>query len=182
MTQKITILFLLLLLVIFQISVLPNFFPENSIPNILLVMLVFWTAFKGIEKTWKSAMLGGLVSDLFLFVPVGTNILSFLVAIILVNYLARRFLVTPRAWRFAILIILVASGVLVNEIVLTLVAKILIAFQKTAKNIPMLINWSLAHKIINSVIIFMVLYWPIKKIEAILNLYGSRTDPKSNVR
>lgn len=182
MAQKIAIFFLLFLLVIFQISVLPNFFPENSTPNILLVLLIFWTTFKGIEKTWKLAILGGLISDLFLFVPAGVNILSFFITIIIVNYLAKRFLVTHKAWRFAILIILVAGGVLANEIVLMLVAKILFIFQKTAINIPKMIDQALAYKIINSIIIFAILYWPLKKIEAIFNLYGSRTDPKSNVR
>lgn len=182
MTQKIAIFLLLFFLAIFQVAALPNFFPENYIPNILLVLLIFWTARKGIEKTWKVAILGGLITDLFLSVPVGANIFSFFIAIILVNYLARRFLVTHQAWRFAILIILVASGALANEIVLALVSKTLLIFQKTAMNIPPLADWALAHKIINSIIIFVILYWPLKKIEAIFNLYGSRTDLKSNVR
>ncbi len=176
MAKKIAIFFLLFLLVIFQISALPNFFPEGSTPNILLALLIFWTARKGMEKTWKLAILGGLMSDLFLFVPVGVNILSFFAAIIIVNYLAKRFLVAHQTWRFAILIIFAAIGALANEIVLILVAKILFIFQKTATDILPLIDWALARKIINNIIIFVILYWPLKKIEFIFNLYGSRTD------
>ncbi len=182
MTQKIAIFLLLFLLAIFQISVLPNFFPENSTPNILLVLLIFWTARKGMEKTWKLAILGGLISDLFLFIPVGVNIFSFFVVITLINYLAKRFLVTHQAWRVAILFVLVALGTLTNELVLALVAKTFFIFQKAAINIPPLIDWALAYKIINSLIIFMILYWPFKKIEAVFNLYGSRTNSKSSVR
>lgn len=182
MAQKIAIFFLLLTLVVLQVSVLPNIFSQNSIPNILLVMLIFWTSRKGIEKTWKLAILGGLISDLILFTPVGMNIFSFLVAIILVNYLAKRFLVTHQTWRFAILIALMAVGVLAHEIILILIVNLLSIFQKTGEYIPSIIDWSLAHATINSMIIFVFLYWPLKKIEAVLNLYGSRTDPKSNVR
>jgi len=182
MAQKIAIFFLLLLLVVFQISVLPGIFPQNSAPSILLVLLIFWTARKGVEKTWKLAILGGLLSDLFLFVPVGVNIFSFFVSIIIVNYLARRFLVTHQAWRVAILFVLVAVGTATNELALALVAKIIFLFQKTSINTQPFIDWALAYKIINSLIIFAILYWPFKKIEAIFNLYGSRTDPKSNVR
>lgn len=182
MVQKTALFFLLFLLVVFQISALPNFFPENSAPNVLLLFLIFWTARKGMEKTWKLAILGGLISDLFLSVPAGVNIISFFAAIVVVNYLAKRFLVSHQAWRFAILIIIVGIGVLANEIILMLIAKILFIFQKTSVNIPTLFNWTLARKIINSLIVFAVLYWPLKKIEAIFNLYGSRTDSKSNVR
>jgi rod shape-determining protein MreD len=182
MAQKIAIFFLLLFLVIFQISVLPNIFAKNSIPNILLVMLIFWTARKGIEKTWKLAILGGLLSDLILFVPVGLNVFSFLLTLIAVDYLAKRFLVTHQTWRFAILAALVAVGALSHEIILMLVMKALDIFQETAKNISVSIDWPLAQTTANSTIVFVVLYWPLKKIEAILNLYGSRTDPKSNVR
>ncbi|MFA4817551.1 MAG: rod shape-determining protein MreD [Parcubacteria group bacterium] len=182
MAQKLAIFFLLFLLVVFQISVLPGIFPENSAPNILLVMLVFWTARKGMEKTWKLAILGGLLSDLFLFVPAGVNVFSFFAAIMAVNYLAKRFLVTHQAWRFAILFVLVAAGTVTNELALMLVAKILFIFQKISINIQPFVDWALAYKIINSLIIFAILYWPFKKIEAIFNLYGSRTDPKSNVR
>jgi rod shape-determining protein MreD len=182
MAQKIAIFFLLLLLVVVQISVLPNIFAKNSVPNILLIMLIFWTARKGIEKTWKLAILGGLLSDLILFVPVGLNVFSFFIAIILINYLAKRFLATHQAWRFAILAVFVAVGTLGHEIVLMLIAEVLSIFQKTAKNIPLNLDWSLARTILNSMIIFVIIYWPLKKIESILNLYGSRTDPKSNVR
>lgn len=182
MAKKLAIFFLLLLLVVVQISILPNIFARNSIPNILLVMLIFWTARKGIEKTWKLAILGGLISDLFLFVPVGLNIFSFFVTIMLVNYLAKRFLTTHLAWRFAILAMLVAVGTMSNEVILALIAKTLIILQKTAKNIPSSIDASLAYIMANSIIVFAILYWPLKKIEAVFNLYGSRTDPKSNVR
>lgn len=182
MAKKIAIFFLLFLLVVFQISVLSNIFAENSVPNLLLVMLIFWTARKGAEKTWKLAIPGGFMSDLFSFAPVGTNIFSFLITIIIVNYLAKRFLVAHQTWRFAILAALVACGVLANELILAMIAEIPAVFQKTAVNIPPLAVWAVAHKIINSLIVFAVLFWPLKKIEAVFNLYGSRTDPKSNVR
>lgn len=183
MAQKLAIFPLLFLLVVFQVSFLPGIFPQNSAPSILLVMLVFWTARKGIEKTWKLAILGGLLSDLFLFVPVGVNIFSFLVVIILVNYLAKRFFVTHQTWRIAILFVLIAAGALANELALALIAKILFVFQKISISIQPFIEWKiLAYKIINSLVVFAVLYWPFKKTEAIFNLYGSRTDPKSNVR
>jgi rod shape-determining protein MreD len=182
MAKKLAIFFLLFLLVIVQVSFLPNIFAQNSIPNILLVMLIFWTARKGIKKTWKLAILGGLIMDLFLFSPVGLSSFSFLATMILVNYLAKRFLVTHLAWRFAILAVLMAIGTLSNEIILVIIAKTLGIIQENTRNIPASLDASLFYTMASSVVVFTIFYWPLKKIEAVFNLYGSRTNPKSNVR
>lgn len=182
MAKKVAIFFLLFLLVIFQVSVLSNFFPENSIPNILLILLIFWTARKGLEKTWKLAILGGVLSDLLLFSPIGTSVFSFFIAIFAVNYLAKRFLVTHQTWRFAILVVLVFVGIFLNELAAYILVKLFFIFHKTAASAQLFFDSALALKIFYSIIIFALLYRPVKKIEAFFNLYGSRTDSKSNVR
>lgn len=182
MGQKITILIIIFILVIVQISVLVNFFPERAIPNLVLVLLIFWTARRGIEKTWKLAVLAGLIFDFLAFSPIGANAVSFLLTAFAAGYLGRRFLVTHQTWRFLILSLIMAAGTLVNAFSFWLILELFLAVARINAGAPAFWNGALALQAGYNILLFALLYWPLKKIEKLFNLYGARAELKTNVR
>lgn len=182
MAKKIIIGIIVFIFIIFQISGFSGFFSGRTTPNLILIFLIFWTARKGVGKTWKLAILGGLFFDLFLFVPVGMNIFSFILTVFVTDYLSRRFLITHQAWYFFILVALIAVGTLVNEAAFLGLTKIFIILGKINRGPFQFFEAMLAYKIIYNISLFIILYWPFKKMEAFFNLYGSRAELKNYVR
>lgn len=158
MLKKIFILLFFLMLVVLQTSLFPRFFPNQSFPSIALIVVIFWSAHAGFDKTWQLAALGGFLTDVFYFFPIGANILSFSVAAFIASFLAKRFLVTQTAWKFLVFAIISSIGIFFNEIAGVLLAhiKIGVIFPDTSS----IIFW----KSFYGLILGFVLYWPIKKI------------------
>lgn len=181
MIKKITIAAAIMLLIAIQISILPNFFPARAVPDVALVLLILWTTRRGLEKVWKLAVLTGIFLDLLSFLPVGMNVFSLIVTLFAVDYLARRFLVSQRTWRFFILVLISVFGTILNEILLLLLFSSVFWAEKISANALSFWDASMAHKIIYNILLLVILYWPLKKLEDILNLYGARAELKTNV-
>jgi rod shape-determining protein MreD len=182
MVQKAIISIIIFFLAIAQVSFLPNLFPEKEMPNLMLILLIFWTARKGIEKMWVPAILGGLFLDILSFFIIGTNLFVFVCVMLIINYLARSFLVTHQTWRFFILIIIVVIGTFLGEFILLFSAKTVFVLETINNGTFPFFDTALAGRTAYSVLLFIILYWPLKKLETVINLYGLRINLKSNAK
>jgi len=182
MAQKIIIAIIIFLLVIIQISFLPNFFLSRATPNLILVILIYLTARKGMEQTLKLAIFGGIALDLMSFTPIGADVFSFMAAVLAVDYLAKRFLVTHQGWRFLIFVALIAAGTIINEIFFLFFIKTFFVLKKINNGAAMPFDAAFAYNIIYNIFLFIMLYWPFKKAEKILNLYAGRAELKTYAR
>ncbi len=175
MKRKFFILIILLILAIIQSSALPKFFPENSVPNLLLIVVIVWSAKIGFSRGWKLAVVSGFLSDLFSFVAVGTGIFYFTAAAICVSYLARRFLVSQKTLQFFILLVFVFCGSLLEGLLRLIFPEIFRQITLSGIFSLPLFSSALIFKVFYDSLLFSLLYWPIKRVEKFLNFYP-RTD------
>ena len=179
--QKIFISILIFFSVMLQAAFLPNFFPTGVVPNILLVIVVFYTFSLGFNSIWKAVFGVGIFLDLISFSLVGMNALALILVAFISSILTRRFLILHSNWKFIIIIILVTVGTAVNELVPALVTEALFFLKIGISGYFNLSFHSLWLKIIYNIIIFMLLYWPFKKIEKAVRLYGNQVNIQRNV-
>lgn len=178
MAKKITTFAFLLLAIILQASFLPNFFSAETAPDLILIILIFLTARKGFGEVWLMSITAGIILDFFSFYPVGINVIAFLSAILVVSFLARRFLVAHSVWKFATLIFLVIVGSIVNDLAVAVLVKLFLNTRETLA----IFNWDIALKILNNILIFCIIYWPLKKYDSLKNYLAPRDILKKNVR
>ncbi|MDO8241021.1 MAG: rod shape-determining protein MreD [Candidatus Moranbacteria bacterium] len=149
--------------VILQTSFLPNFFPTGLIPDVVLVMIIIWTAKADFNAIWVRAIFAGLMFDLLSFWPIGINIFSFVAVAFATNSLCKRFLVPQSVRRFLIIGIAVVVGTMINQ----LIVAIGINLQNFSWNNLEIFNQALILKPICNLIILAILYWPLEKIEEV---------------
>lgn len=123
MFQKVVLSAIIILLSVSQVAILPQFFPAGIVPNLVLIVVVYWTIRSGFSENWKKIILAGLFLDLAYGWAIGINILSLSVVSFAVGYLAKRFSMTQKGWGFAMAIGLVGFGALVNDAVINLLIR-----------------------------------------------------------
>jgi rod shape-determining protein MreD len=167
MYQNIFIFIIILFSILLQTAFFPNLIPFDVFPDVALIVILFWTIQSGFEETWKWATMAGLIVDLAYFLPVGTSIFSFVLVAYIINFLAKRFLVSGTVFRFFILASLVIFGTFLNEIfiyaIMALVGKDIIA----GNSLLLMNNFLL--KILYNFIIFTAAYIPLKRLEKFLS-------------
>lgn len=127
-------------------------------------------------------LVAGLLMDIFSFFPLGINTLSFMLVVLMASFLAQRFLVTYSTWKFLTLILLVIAGTALNDFVVVVLMKIFLSL-KSAGEIGFPLFYSdLWLKILNNVLVFILIYWPLKKFENLKNVYGQKLTLRNNVR
>ena len=184
MFQKILLFTTLLLASAVQISLFPNIFFGKPVPEIILILVIFWASQKGFEKIWKQTVLAGFVLDVFCIKPIGLNVISLSLCAFVSNSLAKRFLTSQKTIGFFMIMTFVILGTLINIFVLDFVAK---AFEFSLKNAfeALMLDikrgdffWKLA---INS-IFFAILYWPMIKFEKFLSFYQKGFDQERFIK
>ncbi|MFA6973744.1 MAG: rod shape-determining protein MreD [Parcubacteria group bacterium] len=171
MYKKFAIFALLFLLVILQVSALPLFFNARRIPDLVLLVVIFFTVKRGFPAAWKMALLGGFLLDLFSFFPVGVNVLSFVAVSLLINFLAQRFFVTQSNVKFFTLLALVLAGTIVNDVAVSVLMKIFLNVEKIASTGFPILSLELVGKMLSNTLLFVLIYWPLKKLENLKNIY-----------
>jgi len=182
MSKKISILIFFFLLVIMQVSLLPNFFAAQRIPDLVLIVLIFFSTRRGFSEVWGMALMAGILMDIFSFSPLGVNILSFLLVVLVASFLAQRFLVAYSTWKFITLIFLVIVGTAINDFAIVILMKIFSSLKNIGGSSFPFFASDLGFKILNNSLIFIVIYWPLKKFENLKNVYGQKLTLRNNVR
>lgn len=173
MLQKFIIFIIILTAVLFQVSVLPNFFSPGTVPELAMILIIIWTVNNGYERTIWRAITAGLLLDLFYFWPIGVNIFAAVIISYATDYLSDRFVIVQKTWKFLFLVAAVAGATIVNAAWGNIIGLI---FKMSGREPGFLIArfWDarLLIKIIIDIIILFIVYWPIRKLENFLSLYG----------
>ncbi|OGI28759.1 MAG: rod shape-determining protein MreD [Candidatus Moranbacteria bacterium RIFOXYA12_FULL_44_15] len=176
MIQKAVIFIFIFLAAIIQFSLFPALFPLGICPDLLLMSVIFWALRNGFEKTAARAVLAGFLADLFHFQPVGTDILLFSLAAFGASSLAKRFLVSHRAWGFFFTSGVVAAGTIAYAVSSNFVGNVFHFGGEygQAINSGYIPDWSIALKVIFNLAVFALVSRPLEKIEKTFELYGQR--------
>jgi len=114
---------ILLLVVIFQTTLIPFLALGGVTPNLVLVLILFLVIFKGFQEIWWLVILAGLFSDLFSGLPFGLISLSLLITSYLIDRFNRSVFSGAKIWLVAALI---ALGSLFYNFILIAAAKFFI--------------------------------------------------------
>lgn len=182
MPRKIYILISLLLLVVLQSSFLPNFFPENAVPDLVLVVLVFSVVQRGFADALSMLIMAGFVLDLFSFLPIGFNVISFSAAGLAVSFLARRFMISQSVWKFLIFILMIVVGTAANDWTLAALSKFFLNASEAAVPASFLLGGELWLKMLGNIAVFALAYWPLHKLKKIKMAYGEKISIRNDVR
>jgi rod shape-determining protein MreD len=82
---------LLLVVTLVQATVLPELVPFGVVPNLVLVLLLVWSALRGVAEGLIWLMGAGLLLDALAMDPLGTNGLALLPAVLGAGLARRRF-------------------------------------------------------------------------------------------
>lgn len=116
MMQKIILFLAVSIMAAAQVSFFPNLAPQKSAPDVLLMLVLFWTIRRGFENIWPRIVLAGLVLDALTFGRFGWNVLIFTVASFAVDSLSKRFLSFQKPLAIAVTAGFVVFATLVNWI------------------------------------------------------------------
>jgi len=161
------ILFIIIgLVLIFQISVFPNFFPVALIPDAVLIMVLFWSIRLDYENVWARALLAGIMADLLMLHFLGVEALAFLLIAFLVSYITKRILVAHSLWKFALIPLLILGAVILNDLILLVFTSS--SWGNLGQNFHwsnIFFSWTFFQRIFYDLILGALIYWPLKKLE-----------------
>ena len=181
MFQKIIFYAFIFLMIVFQVFFLSHFFPNSTAPSLIILMIIFWTIKVGFEKTLKVAIFSGILLDIFYFWPIGVNVISLVVVSFLTGYLAKRFLVADFFSRVFWVIIIISIATVANDFIGFAIFE-MISFFKKINNIESLFTFLIWKEILVNIILFAIIYWPIKKLTSFLSLYSRKGELKYHVK
>lgn len=176
MRKKILALILIFLIVIIQVSFLANLFPRHIAPNIILVLIVIWSAKEGFGKSWPWAMTAGFTLDILSLGIIGFNIISFFLISLQTDYFAKKFLVAYKTADFFVIMILVALGTVVNEFITISLFQITKFFSmpKTMMSFKMFQTTNFFLQLLYNIIIFIAIYWLVLKFENVFQRHSKK--------
>jgi len=179
--QKVTLSIVVFLAVIIQIAVLPNFFSPGTIPDLFLVLVILWTIRRGFEKVLPWTVLAGFFLDLAYHWAVGISVISLALVTFGINSLAKRFLALQGVSRAFMMIALVVFGTIANDLFSGVLIKIFDYLKNDiiGTNLPNFLDYKIFIKIIYNIFVLAIIYWPVEKLENMLNFYGQRASVQS---
>jgi rod shape-determining protein MreD len=181
MFYKFSISFLIFLAVLIQFSVLPHFFPSGMVPDLALVLVIIWTVNVGFEAMlWRIVVLGAAM-DIFSFWPIGMNVISLVIIAYATSFLAKRFLISPRAWKLLFILSAIALGTIVDYFILNslFLAYAFLGSQKMDNLILKTGDVKNIFSALSNILIFFIVYWPLKSIEKFLSIYNNNLSTQS---
>jgi len=169
MPLKLFIFLIVFLVIILQVSAIPNFFSSDAAPDLIIILLVFFTAEAGFARVWKWAIFVGFISDIIFFTLLGTSALSFLIIAYGTEIVAKRFLAGQKAWKMFVLASVAAICLAFDYSFTFLLAKIINYFYSTPYS--EYFSWTvLARSALYNFIAASIIYWPFKKIKNLIVL------------
>lgn len=167
MSKKLIIFLIIVLACIFQVSVFPGVFSWNNGPDLLLLLVIYWTIKEGFEGTLGRNILVGVLADLVNFRPVGTYLAIFLLVSFLVSSVSKRFLIVAGIWRVFTLTATIIVATLAERFLLEAIFSIATYFNRSdigTVPAPFLSLVSLEQIFLN-LLFFPLVYFFLKKIE-----------------
>lgn len=172
MIIKAIVFFLILLAVVFQISVLPIFSLGGIIPDLALVLVVLWVVQEGFDGAFSKVLTLSILVDLFNFHTVGMMTISFVLIAFGVSSFSKRFLVAHKTWRFSMLAVTVFAATLINNFFVVFLMRADNYLRNSGiQYFPTLISKSIFEEAALNVVLMILIYFPLKKVERFLEIY-----------
>lgn len=181
MFQKIIFFVVIFLFIVLQVFFVDNLFLKNNAPSLISLLIIFWTIKFGFEKTIKITIFSGIVLDVFYFWPIGISVLTLTSVSFLTSFLAKRFLSADFFSRVFWVVMIIALATLVQDLLIFTIFETLAFFQKI-KNTEFILSFQIWKEAIYNIIIFSIIYWPLKKIESLMSFYNRKVEPKYYVK
>lgn len=165
MVKIITIFLIIFFSAIFQVAVFSNVFFWGLGPNILLLLVIFWTTQAGFKKALAQNIFAGLMLDLATLCVVGMNVASFSLIAFFISFISKRFLVIARNWRIFVLTATIVFSTLANNLFLNSLFLVADYFGKTAIGsapIPFF-SFILVKEVILNILFFPLVYFLMKR-------------------
>ena len=167
MWQKATIFFIIIISAVLQSAVFSNVFFWGLGPNLLLLLVIFWTTQEGFEKALAKNIFAGLIFDLAFFSTVGVHIFSFVSVAFFVSFITKRFFVVARNWQMFILAITIIFSTLANNLFLNGLFLVSDYFGRSGSgSLPIpFFGTLLLKEILLNILFFPLVYYSLKRIE-----------------
>jgi rod shape-determining protein MreD len=164
---------IIFLSVMMQTSFLSNIFPSGYVPDSALIFIIIWTARIDFNSGLRWAIFGGLIMDLMSYYPVGINIFSFAAIAFVANSLSKRFLVPQLAWKFVVLAGIVFLATMINQVVTEFLTGLVLQ-KDLGESFHSIFNSRLLWKPFYNLLIFAIMYWPIRKLDKFFSYNNQR--------
>lgn len=175
MFQRIILFLIILILAAAQVSLFPSLMPGGLAPDLVLLLVIFWTASYRFDRVWLWIVVAGLVLDALTFSIFGLNVVALTVAGFGVGSLAKRLRAAQKPMAAMILFGFVIFGTLAYWLSLA----VLSAAANSLSGVP--INFSgawinnLFLKIFYNLVLFAFLYLPFRKMESFFQVAPAKT-------
>lgn len=167
MPLKLFIFLVIFVAIIFQVSLIPNFFSSGASPDLLIILLVFFTAEAGFARTWKWALFLGVVVDIIFFTLPGASAITFLFIAYATELIVKKFLSGQKLWKAFVLAIIAALASMFDGSLTFFLTKIANYFYTTGYGEHFFVTIIAKNALYNFILAFII-YWPFKKIKNII--------------
>lgn len=163
MFQKVKIFAIIFLIAIFQVSFFPNLFFGKISPDAMMIFVIIWFFQENFEKIWFWSIFSGFILDIISMEKIGANIFSLFAISLGVSFLVKRFFIAQKTAAFFVIAIIIIGGTLINYTAVNFLMY-LDYFLNQDKFFPggVFTVSKLFFKMINNLIFFAIIYWPIK--------------------
>lgn len=173
--EKKTIRFTIILMaVLFQISVLSVIFPEYQVPSIIVALVIAWTIHVGFSDILPWVIISGIMLDIASFQPVGISVVLFVSISYFVSFFSRRFLVEHRVWGAMVVIFFMIAATFFYYFAGIFVA----GFNNFLMGESLFLWKTIAAQIVANVVLFLIIYFPMKKMEEFISFYDQQVKIK----
>ena len=169
MYQNILTLGLIFLASVTKISLAPALFPAHVVPDVLLILVIIWSARKTFESFWPWALASGIILDFVSLERIGVNTISFLIISFLVDFLSRRFFINQRKSMFFWVAALVFLGIITNYLLLSGMYFFIGNLNPGVFNLR-----SMLFELLNDMLVFAFIFWPVNSSKIIFPIEESR--------
>lgn len=162
MLYNLIILFIIFVFSLGQVSFSGGIFLPGIFPDLMLVLSIFWVIYFGWQRKIGWIILAGLFLDLATGGPLGKNIFILVFIAYAISYISLKLLMLGESSKFFLTMAFIAGGTLVSEIIgrsLTLI------MSSNGFDFTLLAEGEIFLKIIFNLVFFMLIYFPIIKLE-----------------
>jgi rod shape-determining protein MreD len=177
MFQKIIFFVFISLLVVLQFSFFPNLFSKFTTPDLILIVIVFWSISIGFMGIWKKVVVAGFLLDLIYAWPIGVNILAFSSVSFFLTSVSKRLFMRRKLLGFSAALAIIAFATPAYYLIVKGISEFLRAgyIMKSDVKIINLTPIFILQKSLMNVILMALLYLPLEKIEKFSGFYSKKS-------
>jgi rod shape-determining protein MreD len=166
MKKTLTVLVFTLILLVFQTSVLPPFFPKGFFPQAAIMAVVGSTIIFGFNRALPWLITAGAILDMGNTGTIGPQIILFVLSAYAVSFFSKRFLVEHKAWSQAIIFFFILLVTILHRIYLLISYSVEGGVAGKAQ-FKWLLSAGIFTEIFANCVLLLLFYWIFKKSEKI---------------